>query len=43
LYDATADPRLNHRITVVRGVEEEACRALLQQFFRARRRTARRR
>jgi tRNA(adenine34) deaminase len=38
LYDATADPRLNHRITVVRGVEEDACRALLQQFFRARRR-----
>ena len=38
LYDATADARLNHRITVVRGVEEEACRALVQQFFRARRR-----
>ena len=37
LYDVTADARLNHRITVVRGVEEEACRALLQQFFRARR------
>ena len=37
LYDVTADARLNHRITVVRGVEEEACRALLQRFFRARR------
>jgi tRNA(adenine34) deaminase len=37
LYDVTDDPRLNHRIAVVRGVEEDACRALLQQFFRARR------
>jgi tRNA(adenine34) deaminase len=43
LYDATADRRLNHRIAVVRGVEEEACRALLQQFFRARRRAPRER
>jgi tRNA(adenine34) deaminase len=43
LYDATADSRLNHRIAVVRGVEEEACRALLQQFFRARRNTRRER
>ena len=39
LYDATDDPRLNHRITVVSGVEEAACRALLQQFFRARRKS----
>ena len=37
LYDVTDDPRLNHRIAVVRGVEKDACRALLQQFFRARR------
>jgi len=37
LYDVTDDPRLNHRITVVSGVEEIACRELLQQFFRARR------
>ena len=43
LYDATADSRLNHRIAVVRGVEEEACRALLQQFFRTRRNTRRER
>ena len=39
LYDVTDDPRLNHRITVVSGVEENACRALLQKFFRARRKT----
>ena len=37
LYDPTDDPRLNHRIVVVPGVEETACRSLLQQFFRARR------
>jgi tRNA(adenine34) deaminase len=37
LYDATDDPRLNHRITVVSGVEEAACRSLLQRFFRDRR------
>jgi tRNA(adenine34) deaminase len=39
LYDVTDDPRLNHRITVVSGVEDAACRALLQQFFRARRKS----
>jgi tRNA(adenine34) deaminase len=37
LYDVTCDPRLNHRITVVAGVEEAACRTLLQEFFRVRR------
>lgn len=37
LYDLTADPRLNHRIAVVSGVEEERCRALLRDFFAARR------
>jgi tRNA(adenine34) deaminase len=39
LYDVTDDSRLNHRIVVVSGVEEAACRTLLQQFFRARRKT----
>jgi len=39
LYDVTDDPRLNHRITVVSGVEDAACRTLLQQFFRARRKS----
>ena len=39
VYDISADPRLNHRITVVAGVEEAACRSLLQEFFRARRKT----
>lgn len=37
VYDVGADDRLNHRFAVVAGVEEEACRALMQKFFRARR------
>jgi tRNA(adenine34) deaminase len=31
------DPRLNHRVDIVRGVLAEACGALLRDFFRARR------
>ncbi len=30
-------PGHNHRFTIVSGVREEACRELLQQFFRSRR------
>jgi tRNA(adenine34) deaminase len=37
LANLADDPRLNHRITVVRGVEEARCRALLQAFFAVRR------
>jgi len=37
LYDLARDPRHNHRLTVVAGVEEERCRALLLAFFAARR------
>src|SRR2546427_9341261 len=37
LFDLSADPRLNHRIAVTAGVAAEACRDLLQDFFRARR------
>ena len=37
LFDLAAEPRLNHRIEVVAGVAADACRALLQTFFRARR------
>jgi tRNA(adenine34) deaminase len=37
LFDLTADARLNHRIHVVRGIEEQRCRTLLQDFFAARR------
>jgi len=37
LFDLTQDPRLNHRIAVVRGVEAERSRELLRAFFAARR------
>lgn len=33
LYDLSRDPRLNHRIRVMSGVEEEESRKLLQAFF----------
>jgi len=37
LYNITDDERLNHRCTVLGGVMEPDCRAILQEFFRARR------
>ncbi|MEX1178897.1 MAG: tRNA adenosine(34) deaminase TadA [Nitriliruptor sp.] len=37
LYDVPRDPRLNHRLEVVRGVRSEECGELLRAFFRARR------
>jgi tRNA(adenine34) deaminase len=37
VLDLSAHPRLNHAVAVTVGVEEEACRALLQTFFRTRR------
>jgi tRNA(adenine34) deaminase len=40
LYDLAADSRLNHRPQVVAGICEPACRALLQAFFRAKRKSA---
>ncbi len=33
LYDLSRDPRLNHRIRVMSGIEEEESRKLLQTFF----------
>ena len=39
LYALGSDPRLNHRIAVTSGVAEEACRDLLQVFFRVRRKS----
>ena len=35
--DVLRHPRLNHRVEVIGGVLVEECRALLQEFFRARR------
>ena len=37
LMDLVNDPRLNHRMPVVRGVRAAECGALLREFFRARR------
>ncbi|MDD3095356.1 MAG: tRNA adenosine(34) deaminase TadA [Candidatus Neomarinimicrobiota bacterium] len=37
LYHLCEDPRLNHRIRVISGVREEACRALLQAYFKQKR------
>jgi tRNA(adenine34) deaminase len=38
LMNVAADPRLNHRIPIVAGVEASRCGALLVEFFAARRR-----
>lgn len=38
VIDLFADPRLNHHTSVTGGVERLACGALLQEFFRERRR-----
>lgn len=37
LYDIGADTRLNHQFETAPGIREEECVALLQDFFRARR------
>lgn len=37
LYNVCDDPRLNHRLDVVAGVQAEECSALLTDFFEARR------
>ncbi len=40
LQDLSADPRLNHRFPVERGLLADRCSALLRDFFRARRNPA---
>ena len=37
LYNFAADSRLNHRVTVTKGICEQECRSLVQNFFRAKR------
>ena len=37
LYNLCADPRLNHELEVVPGIQAERCAALLEQFFSSRR------
>jgi tRNA(adenine34) deaminase len=42
LYRITTDPRLNHRLTVHRGLYARACTRLLTRFFESRREQIRR-
>jgi tRNA(adenine34) deaminase len=42
LYDFAKDARLNHHPEVIAGVLEDACRSIMQAFFRVRRNGARR-
>ena len=37
LYQIPEDTRLNHRVQVTAGVREAECRAIMQEFFQARR------
>jgi tRNA(adenine34) deaminase len=37
LYNAAADPRLNHQVEVLRGVCAAECRDRMQAFFRSKR------
>jgi tRNA(adenine34) deaminase len=38
LYDFAADTRLNHRPDIISGICERQCRAMMQNFFKKRRR-----
>jgi tRNA(adenine34) deaminase len=37
IYNILTDPRLNHRVEVISGVEEDLCGDLLRNFFASRR------
>ena len=37
VYNLLADPRLNHRVEIVKGVKEEAAADMLRAFFRDKR------
>ena len=37
LYNLSEDNRLNHRVTIVKGIYEQECRSLMQNFFRSKR------
>jgi tRNA(adenine34) deaminase len=37
LFNIPQDPRLNHHVDIVSGVENERAAGLLQEFFRTRR------
>src|SRR5262249_2224218 len=37
IYNVLTDPRLNHRVDAISGIREDACAALLREFFAGRR------
>lgn len=37
MYNFAEDKRLNHRVAITKGVCEQECRSLMQEFFRAKR------
>lgn len=37
VFDVVRDPRLNHRVEVIGGIDAEACGAQLREFFEGRR------
>ena len=37
LYNFGQDPRLNHHVHIISGIQEDRCRAIIQAFFRRRR------
>jgi tRNA(adenine34) deaminase len=39
LYNLGQDPRLNHQVDIISGINEEQCRSIMQAFFRRRRKT----
>ena len=39
VFNLAADERLNHRIEVIPGIMENECRTLMQDFFKARRKS----
>ena len=40
LYHLGQDPRLNHQVEIVKGICEDQCRFVIQEFFRNRRKTS---
>ena len=39
LYHLGQDPRLNHQVDIISGINEDRCRSIIQAFFRNRRKT----
>ena len=37
LFDVVRDPRLNHRVDVIGGIDADACGALIREFFETQR------